>query len=164
MMDGDDRPVGGGCPVMHGSMTSDASGVTEWWPKTLKLDILHQHDTKTNPLQGFDYREAVKELDFDAVKADVTALMTDSQDWWPADYGHYGGLMIRLAWHSAGTSRLQVGPGGAPAGTTPLPPATPCPPPATPPQPRPLICPLKNKYEQTLRRPHPICLTDTYPD
>jgi catalase-peroxidase len=74
-----------------------------WWPKSLNLDILHQHDTKTNPLgEGFDYREELKKLDVEALKKDMHALMTDSQDWWPADWGHYGGLMIRLAWHSAG--------------------------------------------------------------
>jgi len=111
-MDGDDRPAGGGCPVMHGAITETGNSVTAWWPKTLNLDILHQHDTKVNPLGDFDYREAVKELDFEAVKADVTALMTESQEWWPADYGHYGGLMIRLAWHSAGSYRLADGRGG----------------------------------------------------
>ena len=103
-MDGDDKPAGK-CPVMHGSMTTQATCVSEWWPKTLNLDILHQHDAKSNPLADFDYREAVKSLDFDAVKADVTALMTDSQDWWPADYGHYGPFFVRMAWHSAGTYR-----------------------------------------------------------
>ena len=120
MMDGDDRPAGGGCPVMHGAITETGNSVTAWWPKTLNLDILHQHDTKVNPLGDFDYREAVKELDFEAVKADVTALMTESQEWWPADYGHYGGLMIRLAWHSAGSYRLADGRGGGGHGKHPL--------------------------------------------
>ena len=89
----------------------------DWWPNALNLDILHQHDARSNPMDpGFDYREAVKTLDYKALKADLTALMTDSQGWWPADYGHYGGLMIRMAWHSAGTYRTADGRGGAGAG------------------------------------------------
>jgi catalase-peroxidase len=114
-MDGNDAPQGK-CPVMHGALTETGSSVTEWWPKTLNLDILHQHDTKANPLKGFDYREEVKTLDFEALKADMKALMTESQDWWPADWGHYGGLMIRLAWHSAGSYRLADGRGGGATG------------------------------------------------
>ena len=94
----------GKCPVMHGGVTSASMANMDWWPKALNLDILHQHDSKTNPLgAGFNYREAVKQLDVEALKKDLKALMTDSQDWWPADWGHYGGLMIRMAWHSAGT-------------------------------------------------------------
>ena len=115
MMDGDDKSMGK-CPVMHGAITTTESDVMDWWPKALNLDILHQHDTKVTPLKGFDYREAVKDLDFEALKADVTALLTESQDWWPADWGHYGGLMIRLAWHSAGSYRLADGRGGGGAG------------------------------------------------
>ena len=84
------------CPVMHGAVTTGETSAMEWWPKNLNLDILHQHDTKTDPMGGnFDYREAVKSLDVDALKRDLYALMTDSQEWWPADWGHYGGLMIR---------------------------------------------------------------------
>ena len=105
------------CPVMHGGLTESGKSVVDWWPKTLNLDILHQHDTKTNPLgEDFDYHEALKSLDFDALKKDMHALLTDSQDWWPADYGHYGGLMIRLAWHSAGSYRLADGRGGGGTG------------------------------------------------
>ncbi len=83
---------------------------------TADLDILHQHDGKTNPLKGFNYREEVKKLDYAALKRDLHALMTDSQDWWPADWGHYGGLMIRMAWHAAGSYRVQDGRGGAGTG------------------------------------------------
>ena len=102
----------GKCPVMHGGNTHTGTGVVDWWPSTLNLDILHQHDSKVNPLKGFNYREALKDLDVDALKADMKALLKDSQDWWPADWGHYGGLMIRLAWHSAGSYRLADGRGG----------------------------------------------------
>ena len=106
------------CPVPHGALTTVGSSATEWWPNALNLDILHQHDTKTNPLgDSFDYREAVKSLDVDALKKDLNNLMTDSQSWWPADWGHYGGLMIRMAWHSAGTYRTADGRGGGGTGT-----------------------------------------------
>ncbi|MDY0779413.1 catalase/peroxidase HPI [Tenacibaculum sp. IB213877] len=105
------------CPVMHGAITSTASSVTSWWPKTLNLDILHQHDTKTNPLgENYDYHEELKKLDVEALKKDMHHLMTNSQDWWPADWGHYGGLMIRLSWHSAGSYRIADGRGGGGAG------------------------------------------------
>ena len=105
------------CPVMHGALTSEEKSVTEWWPKNLNLDILHQHDRKTNPMgEDFDYREQVKSLDFEALKQDMHDLMTDSQDWWPADWGHYGGLMIRMAWHAAGSYRVADGRGGAGTG------------------------------------------------
>jgi len=114
-MDGNDIPAGK-CPVMHGGVTETGASVMDWWPKSLNLDILHQHDTKVNPLKGFNYREALKDLDVEALKEDVKALMTDSQDWWPADWGHYGGLMIRLAWHSAGSYRLADGRGGGGTG------------------------------------------------
>ena len=105
--------TGGKCPVMHGGATSTGMSNMEWWPAALNLDILHQHDIKTNPMgEGFSYREEVKKLDVAALKKDMHALMTDSQDWWPADWGHYGGLMIRMAWHSAGTYRIADGRGG----------------------------------------------------
>ena len=100
-MDGDSA---GKCPVMHGGSTTVGMEVMEWWPKALNLDILHQHDTKTDPLgRDFDYAREVRTLDFAALKKDLTDLMTDSQDWWPADWGHYGGLMIRMSWHAAPT-------------------------------------------------------------
>jgi catalase-peroxidase len=103
---------------MHGANSSagQANMAQAWWPESLNLDILHQHDTKTNPLNGFNYREEVKTLDVAALKKDLTALMTSSQPWWPADWGHYGGLMIRMAWHAAGTYRVADGRGGAGTG------------------------------------------------
>ena len=105
------------CPFMHGGSTDNMSSPTEWWPKSLNLDILHQHDEKTSPHSpGFDYRKELAKLDFDALKKDMHALMTDEQDWWPADWGHYGGLMIRMAWHSAGSYRVSDGRGGAGGG------------------------------------------------
>ena len=100
----------GKCPVMHGANTETHSSVMDWWPKSLNLDILHQHDTKTNPLgKDFNYREELKKLDVEALKKDVHDMMTNSQDWWPADWGHYGGLMIRMAWHAAGSYRISDG-------------------------------------------------------
>ncbi|EXJ45833.1 catalase-peroxidase domain protein, partial [Vibrio parahaemolyticus VPTS-2010] len=88
-------------------MTTNDRTEKNWWPKSLNLDILHQHDAKTNPMSSdFDYQEEVKKLDFAALKQDLIALMTDSQEWWPADWGHYGGLMIRMSWHAAGTYRI----------------------------------------------------------
>ncbi|WP_299103494.1 catalase/peroxidase HPI [uncultured Winogradskyella sp.] len=105
------------CPFMQGAITTTEKTVTDWWPNTLNLDILHQHDSKTNPLGAdFDYHEELKKLDVDALKKDLHEFMTDSQDWWPADWGHYGGLMIRMAWHSAGSYRLADGRGGGGTG------------------------------------------------
>ncbi len=107
----------GKCPVMHGGNTSAGSSVMDWWPNALNFDILHQHDTKTNPLGAdFNYREELKKLDVEALKQDLKDLMTDSQEWWPADWGHYGGLMIRMAWHAAGSYRIADGRGGGGTG------------------------------------------------
>jgi len=107
----------GKCPVMHGGATSIGMSNMEWWPNALNLDILHQHDTMTNPMgSGFNYREEVKKLNVGALKKDLHALMTDSQEWWPADWGHYGGLMVRMAWHAAGSYRITDGRGGAGTG------------------------------------------------
>jgi catalase-peroxidase len=116
-MDSNETKTGGKCPVMHGGATATGMSNMEWWPKALNLDILHQHDTKTNPLgSDFDYRKELAKLDVAALKKDLCALMTDSQPWWPADWGHYGGLMIRMAWHAAGTYRIADGRGGAGTG------------------------------------------------
>ena len=135
------------CPVMHGSLSTGEKSVTEWWPKSLNLDILHQHDTKTDPMSpGFDYREAVKGLDFEALKDDMRALMTDSQDWWPADWGHYGGLMIRMAWHAAGSYRIADGRGGAGTGNQRFAPLNSWPDNGNLDKARRLLWPLKKKY------------------
>ena len=139
----------GKCPVMHGGATHASMGTTpmDWWPNALNLDILHQHDTKTNPLgPDFNYREEVKKLDFAALKKDMIALMTDSQDWWPADWGHYGGLMIRLAWHSAGSYRLADGRGGGGSGNIRFAPLNSWPDNGNLDKARRLLWPLKKKY------------------
>ena len=102
----------GKCPVMHGSVTEAGQSNVDWWPNALNLDILSQHDSKTNPLgEDFDYREELKSLDVEALKADLRALMTDSQDWWPADWGSYVGMFARVTWHAAGSYRLGDGRG-----------------------------------------------------
>ena len=135
------------CPVMHGGMTASGKSNTDWWPESLNLDILHQHDRKSNPMgDGFNYREAVKSLDFAALKQDMLDLMTDSQDWWPADWGHYGGLMIRMAWHSAGSYRIADGRGGAATGNQRFAPLNSWPDNVNLDKARRLLWPLKKKY------------------
>ncbi|EKO3444540.1 TPA: catalase/peroxidase HPI [Vibrio fluvialis] len=137
----------GKCPVMHGGMTSTGTSNMDWWPKALNLDILHQHDTKTNPYGvDFNYREELKKLDVDALKKDLKALMTDSQEWWPADWGHYGGLMIRMAWHAAGSYRTADGRGGGATGNQRFAPLNSWPDNANLDKARRLLWPLKKKY------------------
>lgn len=137
----------GTCPVMHGGNTAAGNAPMQWWPKALNLDILHQHDAKTNPMgAGFNYREELKKLDVAALKNDLKALMTDSQPWWPADWGHYGGLMIRMAWHSAGTYRIADGRGGAGTGNQRFAPLNSWPDNANLDKARRLLWPIKKKY------------------
>ncbi|CZF82465.1 Catalase-peroxidase [Grimontia celer] len=137
----------GKCPVVHGAMTSTGNSNVAWWPKALNLDILHQHDNKSNPLgEDFDYRESLKSLDVEALKKDLKALMTDSQEWWPADWGHYGGLMIRMAWHSAGSYRIGDGRGGASTGNMRFAPLNSWPDNANLDKARRLLWPIKQKY------------------
>jgi catalase-peroxidase len=146
-MDPKGQTTAGQCPVMHGGNTSAGKSNMAWWPNALNLDILHQHDSKTNPLgQSFDYREEVKKLDVAALKRDLTAFMTDSQDWWPADWGHYGGLMIRMAWHSAGSYRVADGRGGASTGNQRFAPLNSWPDNTNLDKARRLLWPIKKKY------------------
>ncbi|MHA7856283.1 catalase/peroxidase HPI [Marinobacter shengliensis] len=138
---------GGKCPVMHGSNTQEQGNVAAWWPENLNLDILHQHDSKTNPMgEDFDYREEVKKLDYEALEKDMHELMTNSQDWWPADWGHYGGLMIRMAWHAAGTYRLADGRGGGGTGNQRFAPLNSWPDNGNLDKARRLLWPIKKKY------------------
>lgn len=141
----------GKCPVMHGGVTAVNMANMDWWPKALNLDILSQHDRKTNPLDpDFNYREAVKTLDVAALKQDLQALMIHSQDWWPADWGHYGGLMIRMTWHAAGTYRIADGRGGAGRGNQRFAPINSWPDNANLDKARRLLWPIKKKYGNQL--------------
>ena len=142
------------CPVMHGALTNNQTSGTsnqDWWPQQLNLHILRQHDTKSDPFVGpsgtvFDYAKAFKKLDYNALKADLTALMTDSQDWWPADYGHYGPFFIRMTWHAAGTHRTGDGRGGGGTGNQRFAPLNSWPDNGNLDKARRLLWPIKQKY------------------
>ncbi|PWD41747.1 catalase/peroxidase HPI [Gordonia paraffinivorans] len=147
------RPAAGGCPVDHGTARrpTEGGGTRDWWPNQLNLKMLQHNPDVVNPLDvGFDYHEALKDLDVEALRADLTALMTDSQDWWPADFGHYGGLMVRMSWHAAGTYRVQDGRGGAGAGMQRFAPLNSWPDNANLDKARRLLWPVKKKYGQSI--------------
>lgn len=161
-MDENEASGAGTCPVMHGSNTTMDNSVTRWWPKALNLNILHQHGAQTNPMDTeYNHRDAVKALDFEAVKADLHKVMTDSQDWWPADWGHYGGLFIRLAWHAAGSYRLGDGRGGAGNGNIRFAPLNSWPDNASLDKARRLLWPIKKKYGNALSWADLIILSGT---
>ncbi|MGE8584112.1 MAG: catalase/peroxidase HPI [Agrobacterium tumefaciens] len=160
-MDATSKPAGK-CPVMHGGNTASGKSVTEWWPNALNLDILHQHDTKTNPLgTSFNYREALKTLDVEALKADLRALMTESQEWWPADWGSYVGMMARVTWHAAGSYRVTDGRGGANTGNQRFAPLNSWPDNVNTDKGRRLLWPIKKKYGNKISWADLIALAGT---
>ena len=160
-MDGNDNPTGK-CPVMHGGMTESGESVTSWWPQSLNLDILSQHDAKTNPMgPDFNYRDELKKLDVAALKADLRALMTESQDWWPADWGSYVGMFARVSWHAAGSYRLADGRGGAGTGNQRFAPINSWPDNANTDKGRRILWPIKKKYGNRISWADLIALAGT---
>ncbi len=152
----------GKCPVMHGGSTVTGTSVMSWWPNALNLDILHQHDTKTNPLgQDFNYREQLKKLDVAALKADLRTLMTDSQAWWPADWGSYVGMMARVTWHAAGSYRSSDGRGGNNTGNQRFAPLNSWPDNVNTDKGRRLLWPIKKKYGNKISWADLIALAGT---
>ena len=152
----------GKCPVMHGGNTALGKSVTQWWPNALNLDILSQHDTKTNPLgKDFNYREELKKLDVEALKADLRALMTESQEWWPADWGSYVGMMARVTWHAAGSYRAADGRGGANTGNQRFAPLNSWPDNVNTDKGRRLLWPIKKKYGNRISWADLIALAGT---
>ena len=135
------------CPIVHGAITTLENSNLHWWPKALNFDILHQHDSKTNPLgEDFNYHQELKKLDIPALKKDLHALMTDTKSWWPADWGHYGGLMIRMSWHAAGSYRTADGRGGGGTGNQRFAPLNSWPDNVNLDKARRLLWPIKKKY------------------
>ncbi|MGG7518359.1 catalase/peroxidase HPI [Allorhizobium undicola] len=160
-MDAKTKPAGK-CPVMHGANTASGKSVTEWWPNALNLDILHQHDSKTNPLgKTFNYREELKKLDVEALKNDLRALMNESQDWWPADWGSYVGMMARVTWHAAGSYRVTDGRGGANTGNQRFAPLNSWPDNVNTDKGRRLLWPIKKKYGNRISWADLIALAGT---
>src|SRR3982751_2919300 len=146
------------CPFHH--MSGGARTVADWWPNHLRVELLNQHSSKSNPMSGdFNYAKEFKSLDLAALKKDIAAVMTDSQDWWPADFGHYGGLFVRMAWHSAGTYRIHDGRGGAGSGQIRFAPLGSWPDNANIDKARRLLWPVKQKYGRKISWADLIVLT-----